>query len=178
MKLILLSGLITTSVVALALVIRGDWFINLLPVVQKFRTAHEVWGNLHIDDAAIRSCSSLDRLGQRRFEEVSHSDNDPLVLNQVRDKRLGDIVTVVSYKERHLRQLTRELRNYSAVFLILLANGALINADQFVGKTFKEIVDVVLSYHVVPLLEMTMLVYLLIRLIAETQSITSLLEGE
>lgn len=162
-----------------AIVIRGDWVINLVPAIRTFRGAHQRWGQLHINRSAIPTHVTVDDLGQRRFEEVNDVDsNEQHILDEVRHKRFGDVMTVVSYKERNLRALTRELRMYSSVFLILLLAGALTNADKFIEKPFYDIAQEVLSYHVVPVLELIMIVYLLIRFIVETQSIQSLLEGE
>lgn len=178
MKFLLLIGLLVTTLTALTFVFRGEWLIDLIPVVRRFRQAHDAWGKLLIKSAALKPQCALNQLGQWRFEEISHPDNAAKVLKEVRHKRFGDVITVVCYKERYLRQLAREMRTYSGVFLILFTAGVLINADQFADKTFYQISDAVLSYHVIPPLEVIMIVYLLIRLIAETQSINSLLEGE
>lgn len=177
MKLLVLFGLLVTTLTALSFVIRGEWLINLIPVVQRFRQAHSAWGKLAIKSDALKSKCVLDQIVQWRFEEVSDPENAANVLDEVRHKRFGDVVTVVRYKERYLRQLAREMRTYSGVFLILLMTGVLNNADQFAGKTISQISEAVLTYHVIPLLEVIMMVYLFIRLIVETQSINSLLEG-
>lgn len=178
MKILLLLVLALASLFAFAFVIRGEWLIDRFPVIRRFRQAHETWGGLLINNTAITPNAALNQLGQWRFEEVSDPRNDAAILSQVCHKRFGDIVTVVCYKERHLHHLTKEMRTYSGVFLVLLVLGVLLNADQFSGKSLSEIGEALLSHHVIPVLEVIMIVYLFIRLLVETEEIESLLDGE
>lgn len=178
MKIFLLLIFAFASILAIAFVIQGERLINHLPAIQRFRQAHKAWGRLLINSASIKSNCAINQLGQWRFEEVSDSHNDTDLVAQVCHKRLGDVITVVCYKERHLHHLTKEMRTYSGVFLILLMFGVLLNADQFSEKSVSEIGEAILSHHVIPVLEVIMIAYLLIRLLVETQAINSLLEGD
>jgi hypothetical protein len=81
------------------------------------------------------------------------------------------------YKARGLRDFTQEMQLTSGIFLVLLAFGLGTNLDKIWGKSLSVIADVVISYHVVPILEVVVIAYLLLRLIVEIYSIRSLLEG-
>ena len=174
---LLFCVLILAAIMAFVWVFFGELLITYFPTVKNFHSTRERWGRLHIKKT-LKSAYEVSEIGQLRFEELSQSGNDPNVVNEVRHKRFSDVVTIVSHKERDLHHLTSEMRVYSAVFLILLVTGILTNADKFSGKSFAEISEAFFSYHIIPLLEVIMIVYLIIRFTVEMQSIKSLLKEQ
>ncbi len=174
MELLLLVLLVLLVVAAIAVVICGEWLLGLVPIVKRIRRAHATWGNLPLKPA-LASPREIKHIVQRRFEEVGLS-TDSNEWETIRHRRLGDIVALVSFKERELRGLIREMRIYSAFFLVLLLIGILLNIDDLAGTTLLERSEELLSHHTIPLLEAGMIVYLAIRLIAEAQSMRTLLE--
>jgi hypothetical protein len=174
MEFFLLGLLFLVCLLALVFVISGEWLIGQLAVVRKLRNAHESWGQLLVGNNIPANGIQLSDLGQRRVGELSYSNCQA----DVNNKRFGDVVTVVCYKEKHLHHLTREIRTYSWLFLILFGFGALMNAEQFDGKSYTDIGNIILSHHFVPAFEVIMILYISIRLFAEAQAINNLLDGE
>jgi hypothetical protein len=164
-----------TTMSALFVTIGGEWLIGYIPAVRQFREAHKAWGGLRIQATQVFLISEV---VQRRFEELSDPSNDKTLLSAIQNKRFGDVVTIVSYKDRDLRDLTTEIRAYCAIYLVLLAAGIALNGADLAGKSLAEGIQVMLSYHIVPILESVMLVYLAIRLVSETRSLKYLLSGE
>jgi hypothetical protein len=174
LSILMLFLLFFISLLALLFVIIGEWLIGKLPAVRKIREAHKRWGVLIVGNNIPTGGLSLNQLGLRRVEELILSACE----DEVKNKRFGDVVTVVSYKEKHLHHLTREIKTYSYLFIILAGLGGLMNADQFIGKTYSQIGEIILSHHFVPVFEVVMIAYMSIRLFAEAQSINNLLDGE
>jgi hypothetical protein len=174
--IVTLVALVVLTVAALSMTIFGEWMIGRIPAVRQVREAHRAWGCLRMKDASICS-AQVSEVVQLRFEELSDGSNDAALVEQVRNKRFGDVITIVWYKERGLRTLTNEIRTYCAIFLVLLLAGVLLSLNEAQPpRDFSEAVAGVVSYHVVPFLEALMLVYLSIRLLSEAQSLKSILE--
>jgi hypothetical protein len=168
------------TLVALMFVFRGEKLLDRIPTIKKFRGIRQDWGSLVIKNTLPISNPSTRDLGQLRFGEISDlgTSGNEAIFEEVEHKRVGDLIAVVYYKERDLRHFVQEMRVYSGFFLLLLLFGVLTNADKFIGKSLKEISEAVFSYHVTPLLEVFMIIYLSLRLFVEIQSVRSLLEGE
>lgn len=156
------------AVVAICFVIWGETFIGILSAVKKLRRARNECTRWRIEQ--VTPGRRVEDFCAMRLEEVGTAltavASDPLNL---RNFRFGDVAVIVHDKERHLRHSAKEIRFYSSAFIILLLGSALLIAPQV--TTLPALFDKLAASHLVPLLELTMIVVWLIRLRSDIASI-------
>lgn len=96
------------------------------------------------------------------------------------NRRIGQAMTIIYWKSREIHELCKELRYYSGAFLLLFCVGTVANSKLIEESFYKYGLSGLgysfTSYHVVPLLEVLMIVFLVIRFLVEIASIRNLLE--
>jgi hypothetical protein len=176
LKLLLLAALAVTALTALVFIFLGEELVNRIGFIKHFRKTQETWSSLQLDSLKISPTTCLlSDLVQWRFEEISDSSTPEATLNVVRHVRFGNVATVVFFRDRPLRHLTRELQVYSAAFLALMLIALFFNLNELLHKSPTEIADAVLSQHFIPILEVFTIIYLIFRFTAELQSMKSLM---
>jgi hypothetical protein len=164
--------------IALVFVFFGEELLRHLPLMEQFRRTHEAWSNLRVAGHRVPANCLLSDLIRWRFEELSVGPWLTPELRGVRHLRFGSVVTFLSFRERSVRHLTRELRVYSGGFLSLMALALLYSLPELTDKSIAEVADVVLSHHFIPILEGATILYLVVRLVSEFQTIKFLMSGE
>ena len=175
-KIMGLSIFVATTVSAFIFVFIGEDLVARIPMIRRFHKTQQLWSILQIAGFKVPSECLLADLIQWRFEELTSPKS--VTLDSVRHLRFGSVVTFLSFRDRSIRHLIRELRVYSGAFLILMLISILYSGPDRAGKTLSEIADIVLSAHFIPILEAVTIIYIIVRLATEFQSIKALLDGE
>jgi hypothetical protein len=178
LKVIGLGLFVITALLAIMFVVLGEQIINQVPTVQAFRRTHEAWSSLHIAGFRVPNDCVLAEMVQWRFEELTDRSKPEAAPEGVRHIRFGNVVTFLTFRERSLRHLVRELRVYSGGFLSLMTIAFLVSGPQLAHKTLTEIADLVVSQHFIPILEASTILYLVVRLFSEVGTMRSLMNGE
>lgn len=101
--------------------------------------------------------------GQRRCEEVADLATPPDLQRRLKNQRFCLVWIGVFFVDTQLKKTVHELRVYSGLFLLLLTLGVLVDLRHIVEHGIAGIPDKVLTPHVIPVLELVMLLYLLVR---------------
>jgi hypothetical protein len=173
-----LFALAIAAVFAFVFIFQGERIVDQFPTIKRFQKKREEWGQLTITPDRMKPHTNLNQVGQWRVEELSDAVENEELLNEVRNRRFGEVMTLVCYKNRQLRTLKGELRVYCGTFVFLFVVGLAFAWSEIDGKSLVEISEIVVSRHVMPSLELLMVAYLIIRLVLETISIKSLLDEE
>jgi hypothetical protein len=167
LKTAALCFLALAACIALVFAFFGESLANALPEVRRFREIQRLWAPIPISGYKIPRNCELDSLLNRRIEEVCDANLEPAVFNTVRQLRFGSVATIVFYRGRALRHLTRELRFYCTAYVILFVGSIMFGSPELAGKSVTELADVVLSQHFIPMLEVSTILFLLFRFFSE-----------
>lgn len=160
MPYLFLVCLVGLALGALALVLAGETLTQLMPVVRKseeMRSRICKFVPKNVDGVAV-----LDS-GQKRCEEVMDSATPQELHSLLKNQRFCLVWIGVFFLEHQLKKTVRELRVYSALFILLLILGVLANLQEIATRGIAGLPDAVLTPHVVPILELVMIFYLIVR---------------
>lgn len=173
----LLCGLVFVVLfVALWTVFQGRSLIEKARLVQRLRSYQRRLAAIPVDGGRAGRLD-MKAIGRRRLEEVCAlpATSDAEVF---RDNRLEAVLAVVFHQPRELHHTVHELRLYSGLFAVLFFVGLLAQAEELDANGIGHLPDVVVSFHVVPLLEVVMIAFSCIRLFNVLASIQRTLPSE
>lgn len=171
MKDLLTLFVVASAIAALLVVFFGELLIGLLRPVKKLRAARVECGKWILSQTAQGRV--VEEICEMRLEEVGKPPNAH-ASEELRHLRFGDIAVIVHHKEKHLHHSTKEVRFYAGVFILFLIGGALMKAESAEGPL--HLIRLLAENHLVPIVEIVMIVLWGIRLGSEIRSIDSLFD--
>lgn len=183
-----LTILVLASACAVIFMYFGSYIVNKLPPIRQLNSMRDQWGKLYInrlcEPGRLPEDRMIGQLCHLRFEEVSNPDK------RDRNRRFGDIMSVVHYSPQYVSKIVVEISNYARVFLLLLVVGILYDAPELLtakptmsdapSLTFCNVVPAVgqamLAKHVVPIGHLILIGLSALRLWMEIKKINFLLE--